>query len=317
LKSHYGKYGQQILKIGAGCEWKICGTGTPAPNDRIEYANHAVFLDSFPTVNSFLARFFVNRGQTGERWELKPHALKPFYRALSHWCIFLTDPSVYGWKDNCETIPPMEVSIEHVDLTPEQQLLIRKETGQLIATKSGGITGRGKLSQIAKGHWKGQYIATNKPAYIRSLVNSWPDESTIIWCLYDEEQRAIERQLPDAGSIGGWTKHEDRMAIIEGFKARKIRTLISKAKVLGRGLNLQVCTRMVFSALVDSYQDYWQCIKRANRYGSTRPLRIHIPVTDVEIPMVETVLQKAKRVQADTNEQERLFKDCGHLVFGE
>jgi hypothetical protein len=85
LKSHYGKHGQQCLRLGAGLDWKLCCSGTPAPNDRIEYANHAVFLDHYPTVNSFLARFFVNRGQTSERWELKPHAIEPFYRALSHW----------------------------------------------------------------------------------------------------------------------------------------------------------------------------------------------------------------------------------------
>jgi superfamily II DNA or RNA helicase len=70
LKSHYGKWGTRLIELGRGLEWKLAGTGTPAPNDRIEYANHAVLLDQFPTVNSFLARFFVNRGQTNERWEL-------------------------------------------------------------------------------------------------------------------------------------------------------------------------------------------------------------------------------------------------------
>jgi hypothetical protein len=100
LKSHYGKWGQDCIRIGRGLDWKLCLTGTPAPNDRIEYANHAVFLDHYPTVNSFLARFFVNRGKTDERWELKPHALRPFYEALSHWCIFVSNPAVYGWKDN-------------------------------------------------------------------------------------------------------------------------------------------------------------------------------------------------------------------------
>jgi len=100
LKSHYGKWGVKLIELGRGLEWKLCCTGTPAPNDRIEYGNHAVFMDAFPNVNAFLAKFFVNRGQTGERWELKPHALRPFYSALSNCCIFLTNPATYGWKDN-------------------------------------------------------------------------------------------------------------------------------------------------------------------------------------------------------------------------
>lgn len=111
LASHYGKYAQGVVALGKGLEWKLSGTGTPAPNDRIEYANQAVLLDQFPTVNSFLAKYFVNRGQTCERWVLKRHALDAFYRSLSHWCIFLSNPAVYGWRDNCESIPPINIHI--------------------------------------------------------------------------------------------------------------------------------------------------------------------------------------------------------------
>src|SRR5574343_69247 len=109
LKSHYGKHGQQILRLGAGLDWKLCCTGTAAPNDRIEYANHAVFLDAFPTVNSCLARYFVNRGQREERLEIKPHAIEPFYRALSHWGIFMNDHAAYGWNDNADPLPPIHI----------------------------------------------------------------------------------------------------------------------------------------------------------------------------------------------------------------
>ena len=309
LKSHYGKYGQECLRLGAGLDWKLALTGTPAPNDRIEYANHAVFLDHFPNVNAFLAKFFVNRGQTDNRWELKPHALRPFYRSLSHWCIFLTNPAVYGWKDNCESVPPINVHIHNVDLTDAQEELVRGETGQLFATKMGGITSRQKMARIAKGYHDGVSVETLKPQYIKNLVDSWPNESTIIWCLYNDEQKRMEQMLPDAMSISGDTPHAKRMEFINDFKAGRRRTLISKGKVLGFGLNLQIATRHVFSALQDSYELYWQCVKRSNRYGSTVPLNVHIPVTDIEVPMIETVLSKARRVQADTEEQEILFKE--------
>ena len=48
--------------------------------------------------------------------------------------------------------------------------------------------------------------------------------------------------------------------------------------------------------------------KRSNRIGSTRPLNVHIPVTELEMPFVENVLRKADRVESDTKEQELLFK---------
>jgi hypothetical protein len=309
LKSHYGRWGTRLIQMAKGLQWKLCLTGTPAPNDRIEFANHAVFLDQFPNVNSFLARFFVNRGQTNERWELKAHALEAFYRSLSHWCIFLTNPKTYGWKDNAESIPPIHVHIHDVDMTTEQHEQVMALNGDMFG-QAGGITSRAKLSQIAKGFYKGQRIGTKKPAYIKSLVDSWPDESTIIWCIYNQEQEDLEGVFPDAISIKGDTPYWRREQMIDDFKAGRKRILLSKAKVLGFGLNLQKCTRMVFSGLMDSWESFHQAVKRANRIGSSRALNVHIPITEVERPMIESVLRKANRIEADTIEQERIFKEC-------
>lgn len=308
LKSHYGKWGQTCIRLGKGLRYKLAATGTPAPNDRIEYANHAVLLDAFPTVNSFLARFFVNRGQTDNRWELKPHALKPFYRELSHWCIFLSNPAVYGWKDNTKPLPPIHIHEHRVPLTPEQRSLAYDTTGSLFAHKVGGITSRSVLSQIAKGSHKGDEVPTNKPAFIRELVESFPDESCIIWCRYNAEQDRLERELPDAASIHGSTPIEQREHLIAEFKAGKRRVLISKPKVLGFGLNLQVATRQIWSGLEDSYEEFYQGVKRSNRYGSTKPLHVHIPATDIELPMIENVMRKAANVDHDTKQQEELFR---------
>lgn len=308
LKSHYGKWAGDCIRLGKGLHWKLCATGTPAPNDRIEYANHAVFLDHFPTVNSFLARFFVNRGQTDNRWELKPHALEPFYRALSHWCIFLTNPATYGWKDNCASIPPIHVHIHEVDLTKQQQHMVFEQTGQLFVSEAGGITKRSTLAQIAKGSFKGDDVDTLKPAYIKALIESFRDESTIIWCHYNNEQDSMAATFPDAANISGDTPVDERERLIEDFKAGRRKVLISKPRMLGFGLNLQIATRQVFSGLQDSYEEFYQAVKRSNRVGSKLPLNVHIPVTQIERPMIETVLRKSKMVQADTEQQERIFK---------
>lgn len=307
LKSHYGKWGQVILRLGRGIDWKLCCTGTPAPNDRIEYANHAVFLDHFPNVNSFLATYFVNKGQTQERWMLKPHALAPFYRALSHWSFFLVNPSNYGFQDNAGTLPPIKVHIHDVSLTDEQKQIIGVESGEMFATRMGGIQSRSVMGQIAKGSYRGKDIATNKPAFIKSLVESWPDESTIIWCIYNREQEILSKSFPEAANIDGATPLEKRQQLIDDFKRGDRKVLISKPKILGFGLNLQIATRQVFSGLQDSYESYYQAVKRSNRVGSTKPLNVHIPITDVEQPMVDSVLRKASRVQEDTETQERLF----------
>lgn len=313
LKSHYGAWGTRLIEMGRGVPWKLCCTGTPAPNDRIEFANHAVFLDRAKTANEFLASYFINRGQTQNRWELKRHAIKPFYRDLADWSIFLTNPATYGWEDNVGVTPPIHIHVEQIELTDEQRTAAQSLTGQLVTTNVGGIGDRGKLSQIAKG--KGG-IATNKPAYIRAMVESWSaTESTIIWCHYNSEQESMERLFPDAVSISGSTPQTEREYGIERFKRGEAKILISKPKVLGFGLNLQICTRQVFSGIKDSYEEFYQAVKRSNRIGSTMPLNVHIPVTELEMPFVDNVLRKAGRVETDTIEQEKLFKEIGHVCF--
>ncbi len=308
MKSHYGSWARALIDLGKGLDWKLCLTGTPAPNDRIEYGNHAVFLDQHPNVNAFLARYFVNRGKTENRWEIKPHAIGPFYRALSHWSIFLETPATYGWKDNVGTIPPFHVHIEDVPLTDEQQSRIGGITGDLYGGP-GGITSRSKLAQLARGNHKGERIPTNKFKYIKARIESWPEESTLIWCRFNAEQDRMEEVLPGAGSIRGSTPEDDRIRIIEDFQAGRIKQLISKSDCLGFGLNLQIATRQVHSGISDSFEDFHQAVMRSSRIGSTRPLNVHVPVTPLERCLIENVLRKSDRVQADSEEQERIFKE--------
>lgn len=100
--------------------------------------------------------------------------------------------------------------------------------------------------------------------------------------------------------------------MITNFQCGRRKVLVSKPKILGLGLNLQVCTRMIFSTCQDSWEEAYQAIKRANRVGSTMPLHIYIPVTDVERPMMENVFAKAKVMEQDIRQQEELFKKQGY-----
>ncbi len=183
-------------------------------------------------------------------------------------------------------------------------------------SEAGGFVQRGKLARLAKGiaPTGTAKIATRKPLFIKRLIDSWPDESTLLWCNYNREQKDLERIFPDAASIAGETPVETRMELLADFHARKRAVMMSKSKILGFGLNLQVATRMVFSSLVDSYESYFQCVKRANRIGSDRDLNVHIPVTEIEQPMVANVLAKAGRVESDTREQEQLFREARRAV---
>lgn len=307
LKSAYGKWGTACVELGQGVPYKLACTGTPAPNDRIEFAQTAVFLDQCRTVNEFYARYFVNRGQTDNRWEMKPHAQQRFYKDLSGWSIFLSNPATYGWKDNSQALPPIEIKTYDINLTEEQRKASESLTGSMFVTNAGGITTRSKLAQLAKG--KG--AESLKPAFIWSLVKTFNSDGSIIWCKFNDEQDALANAIPDAANIDGSTPDAKRQELIDDFKSGRRKVLISKPKILGFGLNLQVARHHIFSTLMDSYEEYYQCIKRSNRIGSTSPLTVHIPISELDAAGVENVLRKAANVDADTRIQEHLFKSQG------
>ncbi|MFA5378167.1 MAG: hypothetical protein WC455_20610 [Dehalococcoidia bacterium] len=143
-----------IIESCKGIEFKLCCTATPAPNDRQEYANHALHLGYIDNYKQFFTKYFYNTG-SGNDFVLKPHARKAFYEFLSTWSIFLKSPARYGFSDNLHDLKPAQVIWDSIGLTDGQRTAAIKygAKGQMgmWGVNAGGITNRNKLSQIAKG----------------------------------------------------------------------------------------------------------------------------------------------------------------------
>lgn len=60
-------------------------------------------------------------------------------------------------------------------------------------------------------------------------------------------------------------------------------------------MNWQHCARMAFVGLSDSYEAYYQCIRRCYRYGQTRIVRAHIVLSPIEDQIAANVARKEKQ----------------------
>jgi hypothetical protein len=66
---------------------------------------------------------------------------------------------------------------------------------------------------------------------------------------------------------------------------------------------------MIFSGWNDSFEQFYQAVKRAYRYGQRRKLRVHLPfIPELEGVILENVLRKKDSFEADAEEQERYYK---------
>ena len=74
--------------------------------------------------------------------------------------------------------------------------------------------------------------------------------------------------------------------------------LITKPSIAGFGMNFQHCARMVFVGMNDSYEQYFQSIRRCYRFGQQRPVTAHIVLSDLEEPIYQNVLRKEREAAA-------------------
>lgn len=317
LKNATGIIRTNIIRATKGIEYKFCYTATPAPNDREEYANHALFLEQVRSYQEFFAKYFVNKDNG---WILKAHAKEAFYRHLASFSVFLRHPKNYGFADVTKKLITPEIKELNVELTREQQNLLNifqqnLTNGNVIDNTPKTFEQRNKFSQISKGFLleegkRIQKVDTNKIKIIEELIESHPKSQVIIWTVYNEEGDLIEAKLKDKHNIrniSGSMNKQKRYEIIKQFKNGEIQILISKPRLIGFGLNFQNCNIQIFSGLNDSYEQFYQSIKRSHRFGATEQLKVYIPVTEPERVILKNVLQKKEMFEKDAIHQEKLW----------
>ncbi len=322
LKTGGGRTKWALIKSCRGIEYKLALTATPAPNDPIEYASQASWLEKIRDEGEVIWTYFV-RDAEGE-WKIKDNALSAFYRFLSGWSCYVRHPSRYGFGDNLKDVPPAE-RIEHVlPATDEQFAAIRQvpdAAGQisLVDPSRLGIVERGRLGQLSMGflynadHSFSRFPSL-KPGQIAELIREDVSDGrqVLVWSLYDATVEILREELKGVdfgiGLVTGKVPQAKRGSIVETFRAGDFRVLISRPEVLGFGANLQCASSVIWADLNDSYEALYQGERRAYRYGQTRSVRIHYPrVEGLQDAVWMNLEAKRAAFERDVTTMERLY----------
>lgn len=278
LKAFNGKTRTALIQAFANTPYRLCCTATPSPNDIAELANHAEFL-GLMTRPEFLATWFINvqssaAGKT-KGWRMKRYAVDSFYRWLAAWAIALRTPADIGYDDAGFTLPPLRIS--------EEVLPITAPVGDALFPEMGvkGLGGRLAARRTS---------LDDRVTTVQRLVSD--GHQWLLWCGLNEESDALARSIPGAMDVSGSDSYEHKVSSVRGFVRGDIRVLISKLKVLGFGMNFQHCSHMAFVGLSDSYEGYYQGIRRCWRYGQSQPVSVSIVVSEAEKMVVENVRRK-------------------------
>lgn len=121
-----------------------------------------------------------------------------------------------------------------------------------------------------------------------------PDEPWLLWCGMNDEADTLAKLIPGSVNVHGAWSPEDKAEALLGFADGNFRVLITKPSLAAFGLNWQHCARMAFVGLSDSYEAYYQSIRRCYRYGQKRVVDAHIILSSVEQQIATNVANKER-----------------------
>jgi hypothetical protein len=285
LKSFDGKFRTDVIDAFAKTPFRLACTATPAPNDYMELGNHAAFLGVM-SLSEMLSCFFVHDGGETQKWRLKGHAQSDFWRWICSWAVNLRKPSDLGFSDEGFDLPELRISQQTVRAT-------KTLDGFLFPMPA---------SSMAERLDARRETVDERAAMVAEVVAQKPDEQWLIWCNLNSESDALRRAIAGAVEIRGSDSPEAKEAAILGFVDGSIKTVISKPSISGFGLNLQNCHNVAFVGLNDSYEQFYQAVRRCWRFGQTQPVNVHLVSADIEGAVVANIKRKEADAERLANE---------------
>ncbi len=279
IKSFTGKIRNQLINMFKDTPYRLACTATPSPNDYMELGNHAEFL-GITSYTEMLATYFIHDGGETSKWRLKGHGQRKFWEWLCTWAVFIRKPSDIGFEGEDFELPPL---IQHNHCIPDHD--VKSDT--LIPMAVAGLSERIGLRRDTI------EIRMQKVAELASTMEG----QVLIWCDLNDEAAMLSKMIPDAVNVQGSDAPEYKSKTALEFAHGKIKTLISKADILGYGMNFQSSHNMIFASMNDSYESLYQCIRRQWRYGQTQPVNVHFVYTERQQTIIENLARKHERME--------------------
>ena len=111
--------------------------------------------------------------------------------------------------------------------------------------------------------------------------------------------------IDGAVNVQGSDKPEYKTTSMLDFSKDKIKCLVTKPKIAGYGMNWQNCHNMIFVGLSDSFEAYYQAVRRCWRFGQYENVNVYIIISAKEGPVKANI----ERKQADNDKmKEQLIK---------
>jgi len=274
LKSYTGKYRTDLIERFGQVPFRLACTATPAPNDFMELGNHAEFLGAMKRTE-MLSMFFVHDGGETQKWRLKGHAESEFWKWVCSWAVMIRRPSDLGYEDRDFILPKLNI----------HQITIEDESdapGMLFPVEAVTLEERREARKAS---------IESRVRKCADLANTLSDQC-LIWCDLNNESAKLTELIQGAVEVKGSDTEKHKETAMLDFAQGKIRALVTKPKIAGFGMNWQNCHNVFFVGLSDSYEAFYQAIRRCWRFGQKEEVNCYIITSHLEGAVVKNIMRK-------------------------
>lgn len=290
LKSFTGKYKTLLTDMFCRTPYRLLCTATIAPNDYTEIGTSCEFL-GIMSRTEMLATYFIHDGGETSKWRLKKAGVSKFWEWFATWAIYFNSPKDLGYEGTGYDLPPLTI---HKVITESE---VRE--GELLVTLASTLDERraARKDSIDERTDKAAELANNNDA-------QW-----LLWCDYNDESDMLRRKTVNSIEVKGSDEPEFKAKASLDFADGNIHALVSKASIFGFGSNFQSCHNMVFCGLSDSYERFYQAIRRCWRFGQKKPVNVYIILSERELSVLDNITRKQEQMDEMQRQMTALMKE--------
>ena len=119
----------------------------------------------------------------------------------------------------------------------------------------------------------------------------------------------LHKEIQGSVEVKGTDHPDHKVEAMQDFGVEKVRCLVSKPSIAGWGMNWQQCHRMIFVGLSDSFEAYYQAVRRCWRFGQKNPVTVDIVISDADGAVKANIERKQREAQELTKELVKYTKD--------
>lgn len=281
LKSYTGSFRNMIIDSFHNTRYRLACTATPAPNDYMELGNHSEFLGVMSRTE-MLSMYFVHDGGETSKWRLKGHARNVFWEWVCQWAVMITMPSDLGYDNGDFMLPELrihEVIVNGKDI-PSRGFPVVQDALDLMGRR------RARRDSIVE-----------RVSMASELVNG-SEDTWLVWCDLNQESSSLSKAIEGSVEVTGSDPNDHKERCVIDFSMGKVKCLVTKPSIAGFGMNWQNCHNVIYVGLSDSWEQFYQSVRRCWRFGQKEPVDVYVIISKQEKVVLENIKRKERDAES-------------------